>query len=98
MAVNENGGNGVRIFSPESFLDHQARFFFVFAFDLNLCHFSSAGNLAIEIIAMCGAERDDAATSLRKARCPAAVSVHDTANLSKCFIKFEVSRRVGGRF
>src|SRR5689334_17125028 len=75
MTMNKNRGNRVRIFSLEGLLDHQTCFLFILAFDFRLCHFASAGNLAIEIIAMSGTKREDAAPCLCKACCPTAVSM-----------------------
>jgi hypothetical protein len=86
------------IFPLEGFLDHQPGFLFVFAFDLDFCHFSGAGDLPIEIIAMGCAERHDAATCLCKDCCPTAVGVYDTADVRKCFIELEVRRRIGRGF
>src|SRR5688572_27125169 len=98
MTMNENGGNGGRIFTLEGLLDHQSCFLFVFTFDLDLCHFSGARDLAVEIIAMCCTERHDAATCLRKARCPTAVGVYNATDVRKRFIELDMRWRVGGRF
>src|SRR5690349_240893 len=70
MAVNEDSRNGIGIFSLESLLDHQACLFFILAFDLSPGHFSRAGNLAVEIIAMRRTERQNTAPGLGKCRCP----------------------------
>ena len=97
VTVNKNRGNGIRIFPLEGFLDYQPCFPFVLAFDLGFRHYSSAGDLTIEIITVGCAKCYDGVTCLSKAGCPAAVSMHDAANIGKRFIEFEVSRRIGRR-
>src|SRR5215212_11253518 len=94
MTMNENGRKGVRVFSLESLLDHKSCFLFVVAFDLRLCHFSSARDLTIEIISMGCTKRHNTATCLRKARCPTAVGVYDAADVGKRFIEFDMRRGV----
>src|SRR5262249_1436512 len=98
MALDKHGGNSIRIFFLESLLDHQAGFFFILAFDLSLCHFLSARNLTIKIIAMRCTKGEDAATSLRKACCPTAVSVYDSTNVGKRFIELKMRGGIRGRF
>ena len=98
MAVDKNCGNGIRIFPLEDFLDYQSSFLFVFAFDLDFCHLSGAGDLAIEIITLRCAERHDAAACLRKGCCPTAMGVNDAADVGKRSIEFKVRRRIGRRF
>ena len=66
VAVYKNRWDGIRIFPLEGFLDDGPGFLLVFTFDLDFCHFSGARDLTVEIIALRCAERQDAATCLRK--------------------------------
>ena len=97
VAVDEDSGNRSGVFALEGLNDHIAGFFFIFACNFFRGHLARAGNFTVEIIALRRAERLDADACLRKARCPAAVRMDNTAAFRECLVAHQMRRCVAQR-
>ena len=60
-------------------------------------HLACAGNLAVEIIAVCCAECRNTSAGLAEHSCPAAVCMHNTADIRERLIKLHMCCRIGRR-
>ena len=94
VAVDQHGGDSLGGLARERLDDDLAGLLLIFARDLLRRHWTGAGDLTIEVVALRRAHGDDADARLRKARCPAGVRVDDAADPGEGTVQLHMRRRV----
>ena len=92
---NSRDGSGILVF--ECFDNYVSGLFFIFTIDFFIGHRPGAGDIPIEVIALCRAHGRNAVPGLREGRCPAGMRMHDAAAFRESAVEFEVSRHIAGR-